>query len=719
MSEAEWLEALRYVASDAWEMPGVPRLDEKRFVGRAAEIEALTAWLLDKRPSVEPVGIIRGVGGVGKTMLAIRVVRQRAVGAHYRGHVFWVDVTREGERGGLRRLAWEAGGERAAQADDHRHIVREALRAKGGRVLLVLDGVGEGIDLDRWADLLPPAGRLLVTTRSAGLAGSRVDSQTWRLTGLASQAAHALLTRDVAVDVSEEDLAWVIDVVGGLPLALHIGNHIGVWESGLSGFVSDLRTHLLDTLHVKARKERSVRVTFELSYRRLDEEGRTLFRALGVCLPRFDVGEVAAVLGISEGNVRHRLRQLMQVGLVESPGGGVYEMHSLVHRYALEQSLTDEHLAVWRERFAAYYLGVAQEAAKDEDLEALSERLAQIAQGILYASEGKHDEMLEAYAHWVGPYLSVSDGATFEAYWEGATEEEDRLDGLLRAARSRLKLGQAGDALRLASKVREGNARGRAWLKATLIEGEALLALGRLGDAAARVGQEGLWEQLAQLDAGDDLLFQAWKLSEQVRASGEGLASEERAAEARARWEAGQASPERARLQVMRATPLSNDTGEAIRALEARLALAEDLDEVGLWLADALRRGSLLVQAGEIAQAEMALQAVEAREQTVVVNERFRPWMALLRARVAGAMGRDDEAEQAYEAAVEGLAAVFGQTIFWETVQGGETAVEAWRRALQKDDVFRYVEPVSEMYPLFAQLGQDLPDEDEDEDEDE
>ncbi|MEA3338862.1 MAG: hypothetical protein U9R15_02745, partial [Chloroflexota bacterium] len=47
----------------------------------------------------------------------------------------------------------------------------------------------------------------------------------------------------------------------------------------------------------------------------------------------------------------------------------------------------------------------------------------------------------------------------------------------------------------------------------------------------------------------------------------------------------------------------------------------------------------------------------------------------------------------------------------WDAAREGETAEEAWRRALRIDDVFRYVESVSEMYPLFAGLGGDLPDE--------
>jgi hypothetical protein len=387
-----------------------------------------------------------------------------------------------------------------------------------------------------------------------------------------------------------------------------------------------------------------------------------------------------------------------------------------VHDYAVELSQSEEDLGIWQTRYAGYYLEKAQEADAMGDMETMGACLAEIAHGALCALAAREKDMVKAYLHYTGPYFSLGDN-------EGLIEDENSTgpDGLLRAARFRLKLGRAKDALRLAGKVREEEGQGQTWIEATLIEVEALLALGRLADAAVRLEEEGLWEHLAQLDAGDDLLFRAWTLyrtvqhgalSEGVRASGENLASEKHAAEARARWEAGRASPEWARLQLMRATPLGGNTGEAIRALESRMALAEDLDALHLWLADALRWGSLLVQAGEIARAEMALQAVEAREQTAA-DERFRPWVLLLQARVAAAMGRDDEAEQANEAAVEALAAVFGRTVFWEVSQEGETTIEAWRRALRAEDVFRYVEAACDMYPVFVQLGDDLPDEDE------
>ncbi len=240
-----------------------------------------------------------------------------------------------------------------------------------------------------------------------------------------------------------------------------------------------------------------------------------------------------------------------------------------------------------------------------------------------------------------------------------------------------------------------------------------MLALGRAEEAAERLRDPAWWERMAQLDAGDDLLFRAWALSERVRAAlgpeASTIEHEEEAEAARARWEAGQTSSGRARLRLMRVAPLSENPEEAVRALEERMELAKEVGERGTWLADALRRGYLLARAGDAAQSEAALEEAEERE-AEMKDARFEPWVSLLRAHVAWAAGRDEAGEQAYQAAAEELAAVFGKTVFWDVAREEETADEVWQRALRVEDPFRRVEAVCEAHPLFAWSGDDLPD---------
>jgi predicted transcriptional regulator len=676
--------------------------------------------MLNERRTVEPVLMLQGVGGIGKTVLAIHVVRQRAVKEWYRGKIFWVDVEQYGEAGGIRRLAHDVGGKNALPAGDTWRFVAEALRGK--RVMIVLNGVEEEIDLDRWADLLPLEGRLLVTTRGVGTAGTRVGTQTLRLTGLSSDTAQELLTRDVTVDVRGEDLAWVVKVVDGLPLALYIANTIGHWEGGLSGLVSDLRAQGLNTLHIGDDKKRSVRVTFELSYRWLDEKDQTLFRVLGVFLPRFKVEVVAAVLGTNEAAARRGLRRLMQVGLVDNVRSGEYRMHNLVYQYATELGQADERWQEWQKRFAAYYLELARRANAAWDLETLGEHMAEISQAALCALALRDRKMLVDYVCYAGLYVSLDESAALEAWRKWAADQaddEERVEMALRTARFCLETGQPERALELAQETRsafeatesEGKTSisAEAWVEATLVAGEALLAMGRAAEATQGAEEQALWERVAELNDGDELLFRVCALSERVAlAQGRDASCREQAEATRARWLAGRTSLEQAQLRLMRVVPLSDDPGEAIRALEERMNLAKEVGEQDAWLADALRRGFLLAQKRDRKRAEAALQEIETREKEAP-DRRFLPWVHLLRAHVARAMGQDEEGERAYQTAVAELAGGFGETVFWQVEREGlagetqvERAVEVWRRGLRVDDPFRYVEATGRMYPVFA-----------------
>jgi hypothetical protein len=193
-------------------------------------------------------------------------------------------------------------------------------------------------------------------------------------------------------------------------------------------------------------------------------------------------------------------------------------------------------------------------------------------------------------------------------------------------------------------------------VQAALIEGEALLALRREEEAAQVVGRPTLWERVAQLAVGDDLLLQTWALSEHVQAAlGREVGCEEQSEAARERWMAGQADKARAQLQLLRSTPLNGDTEEVVRLLEERMRLAEEMGERAWWLADALQRGGQLAQRGAVTQAERALQEIEERE-AEERDDRYWPWVCLLRAHVARSAGRDEEEEQAFQSAAESSA---------------------------------------------------------------
>ena len=202
-----------------------PPLDPK-FVGREEELERLR-WAIEKVRAV----LVRGVGGVGKTQLVLKALKECRD-----ENVVWVDV------------------EGFQEAEDVKSALSAALKGEGVETLdriageldariacVVLDGVERlaGSALDDTDDLL--AGLLGRTRSTRFLVTSQVNLQRTSfdhkqlLTGLAPGPSRELLQSSVIeeVDADEAGLATLLAFCDGHPLALRLTGalveHVGSW----------------------------------------------------------------------------------------------------------------------------------------------------------------------------------------------------------------------------------------------------------------------------------------------------------------------------------------------------------------------------------------------------------------------------------------------------------------------------------------------------------
>ncbi len=189
------------------------------FTGRDAELRAVARGLRDGSGTVV---VASGIGGVGKTQLAIEVAHR--YGPYFAGGVFWAScaepatvgtaVARCGERG---LVDWRPDfgqlgtGEQAA-------LVCAAWQSPMPR-LLILDNCEDEAVLQQWR---PPTGgcRVLVTSRRAewGVAAG-VRQQPLRALGPEDGVSLLLGYR---ADLGRDGAARVAAALGGLPLALHL-----------------------------------------------------------------------------------------------------------------------------------------------------------------------------------------------------------------------------------------------------------------------------------------------------------------------------------------------------------------------------------------------------------------------------------------------------------------------------------------------------------------
>jgi len=702
LTDEEWDEAVQYMQRKRV-FYGMPQRVEGRFVGRQQEIADLKARLLARRKALPRIIIVQGIPGVGKTRLVMQVLREeKEVQEYFRDGIFWLRVEDWGEEKAIMELVEMVLGDKGLGERDPWKAATKALSRK--QALIVLDGVNEWIDLNRWAEVVQD-GVLLVTTWRNDL-GER--DQLLHVEPMGIQESLDLLTRDLEkVDVEEADLDWVIEAIGGLPLALYILNRIAWWEKGFGQLVRTLRRQLLPSLEIVEKKGQSVRIAFDLSYEQLDEAAKALFRFVGGFPQPFIVDAVAYVLGWEPEKVGRAFLTLVRVGLVDGEEPGRYWMHRLLHEYAAERAmeLDAEFFPQWEERFAAYYLDVTRRAwekwHQGDDREAFQtwrENLVYIVRGCEYASNrGRGDWVLD-YLICTGSYLAVNlMEPLIEKWWKQVqtlVRDPYRLAlGTLQVGECFLDMGKPEKAITLARDARVAFQQAdstREWVSAALIESQALLMLGQVDESRRLLLGEEFSERVARLPE-DDLQWAAvWDMRGAVeQAIGRNPAALHHRVQALEVLEGmahGRALWQRAVLGLKIADILmQTDPRDALRFLERGMKAAEEGGYRWLWLANALSRVIVLAKIGRVQDAVAALNETEAYAGK---DPRLLPLLHTARAEVAWEEGRWDEAEREYMAAAEGYAGSFNEPEVWDILGerlkqrgDGERAVEMWEKA--------------------------------------
>lgn len=227
----------------------IPYRRGRTFVGRVADLERLHAWLTADEPG--PVAVI-GLGGVGKTQLAVEYVHRHR--RSYPGGVFWVNAQDEPrfleEYAALARF-WSIPEELSVRSRAER--VRDALHEAAETCLLVVDSVGEGVPLD----LLPAVGacRVLLTAREQhAVPAGALLLFPGRLTE--REALALILPEGVPqIDSEAEAARRIVELLGGLPLALVLASHhLHRLDTTLSEYHDRLRGNRVAVLEQARRR---------------------------------------------------------------------------------------------------------------------------------------------------------------------------------------------------------------------------------------------------------------------------------------------------------------------------------------------------------------------------------------------------------------------------------------------------------------------------------
>lgn len=334
----------------------VPPLPAQGVFGRDNDLHRIAEFIMPENTeneSLPPVSLL-GMGGIGKTTLAIAFAHRPDVQAWFKDGVLWTSL-------GLKptvRLLLDAWGralgidlqpERDEEACQKR--LRQVLHDR--QMLIIVDDVWDTIQ-GNYFKIGGDRCRILYTTRESPIAnGLAMRERTLRVDVLQPEAAIHLLHK-LAPDtraVSEEIARRLCERLEFLPLGITLAGRMLANEADvptrmqrLLGELIERRDARLSLIQEEGRKDLdeenpvSLQAILGMSIERLSKEDQARFAMLSVFGGEpltWEVNAVSAVWECSIEDTEATVSRFVQRGLVE-PRRERYWMHALLADYAAE-----------------------------------------------------------------------------------------------------------------------------------------------------------------------------------------------------------------------------------------------------------------------------------------------------------------------------------------------------------------------------------------------
>ena len=366
---------------------GPPRgnlpLQLNSFVGRDRELAAVVEALGESR-----LLTLTGVGGVGKTRLAVQAASRMLPGL--RDGAWLCELAVAGDPDAMLQVVAVTLGVQARSGLSIEESVREFLRSKN--LLLVLDNCEHLLDAAaRFADAVlreSPDVCILATSRE----GLAVDAERiWALRSLPvpepsagvddvvrSDAARLFADRagavqsDFVLDTSTASaVGELCRRLDGVPLAIELAaaRAVAMTPDEIVALLDERFRLLTGGRRTAVERHQTLRATVEWSYSLLSPTEQLVFSRLGVFPGTFEAGAaeaVAAGAGVEGWGVVDALGSLVAKSMLvaDSPATGTtrYSMLETLRAYARERLNEGEDADSWRRRHAEHYAAFAERA---------------------------------------------------------------------------------------------------------------------------------------------------------------------------------------------------------------------------------------------------------------------------------------------------------------------------------------------------------------------
>lgn len=346
------------------------------FSGREAEIRTLLggAPVSSNGSTAGAIFSIVGMGGVGKTRLAIRAAHRLLAEGRYADQQLYVDLHGHADQppadpatvlASFLQLLGVPSDQIPKDLHGRSAMYRDRLYGKNALVLLD-NATGE----DQVLPLLPagPTNLVLITSRRVlALDGAR----SLLLDVFTPEEAREMLVRVVGPDRVRTNPAAVdrvIELCGQLPLAIALaGRRLLSRPAWTFADLTDRLTKTTGRLTELAAGSRQLLAVFDLSYQALDPDVGRVFRLLGLHPgEEFTAESVAALAQLTPPQALRLLDRLKDDQLINAVTGQRYSIHDLLRDYARYRADIEETDLTRREattRLLDFYLHTTALAA--------------------------------------------------------------------------------------------------------------------------------------------------------------------------------------------------------------------------------------------------------------------------------------------------------------------------------------------------------------------
>jgi tetratricopeptide (TPR) repeat protein len=339
------------------EAPAAPRTIPRQllpvsahFTGRDDDLAALDALRAERDPTVPQVIVVSGPGGVGKTALASRWLRDHEAEftdgqlyADLRGFASGESPSAGEVLGGLLRALGHP--DVPATLPEQATLWRSLTASL--RFALMLDNA---VTAAQVRILLPSApGSLVVVTSRHRLTGLVTDGAVFHQLGLLDRrSAVELLARGTGrkrVDLDRSSAYEVVSLCACLPLAICLAAARLAARPGqpMAAMAAALKRGPGPMGALRVEGTRTLQTMLDESYEALGPDEAVVYRRLGLLpVPDFDAPLVAAVCALDEAEADRLLDALAEANLLEETGSGGYRFHDLVRLHAAQRGTGEE-----------------------------------------------------------------------------------------------------------------------------------------------------------------------------------------------------------------------------------------------------------------------------------------------------------------------------------------------------------------------------------------